>query len=41
MMDNPVGELMLLRCTGSVEHYTDEFLIFAYHDADLTKQHLV
>jgi hypothetical protein len=41
MTDSPVGELMLLRRTGSVEEYTDQFLAYACRDADLTEQQLV
>jgi hypothetical protein len=41
MTDSAVGELMLLRRTGSVEDYTDQFLAFACRDADLTEQQLV
>jgi hypothetical protein len=37
MTDSPVGELMLLRRTGSVEEYTDQFLAYACRDADLTE----
>jgi hypothetical protein len=38
MTGRTVGELMLLRRTGSVEEYTDQFLAFACRDADLTEQ---
>jgi hypothetical protein len=41
MTNSPVGELMLLRRTGSVEDYTDQFLAFACRDADLSEQQLV
>jgi hypothetical protein len=41
MTDSPVGKLMLLRRTGSVEEYTDQFLAYACRDTDLTKQQLV
>jgi hypothetical protein len=29
MADSPLGELVLLRCTGSVDDYTDQFLALA------------
>jgi hypothetical protein len=38
MTGRTVGELMLLRRTGSVEEYTDQFLAFVCRDADLTEQ---
>ena len=41
MTDSPVGELMLLRRTDSVEDYTDKFLSYACRDADLSEQQLV
>jgi hypothetical protein len=41
MTDSPINELMLLRRTGPVEEYTDQFLAFACCGADLTKQQLV
>jgi hypothetical protein len=41
MTDNPVGELMLLRRTASVEDYTDKFLALACRDADLTEQQFI
>jgi hypothetical protein len=37
MTDSPVSKLMLLRRTGSVEEYTDQFLAYACRDADLTE----
>jgi len=37
MTDSPVGELMLLRRTDSVEDYTDKFLSYACRDADLSE----
>lgn len=37
MTDGPVGEIMLLHCTGTVEEYTDMFLALACRDADLTE----
>jgi hypothetical protein len=39
--DSPIGELMLLRRTGTVDDYTDQFLALACHDADLSEQRLV
>ncbi|CAO2204471.1 unnamed protein product [Urochloa humidicola] len=41
MTDSPVGEIMLLRRSGSVEDYTDKFLTLACRDADLTEAQLV
>jgi hypothetical protein len=41
MTDGPVGEIMLLRCIGTVEEYTDKFLALACRDADLTEPQLV
>jgi hypothetical protein len=38
MTNSPVGELMLLRRTGSVEDYTDQVLAFACRDVDLSEQ---
>jgi hypothetical protein len=39
--DEPVGELMLLRRTGTVEDYTDKFLALACRDADLSEAQLI
>jgi hypothetical protein len=41
MTDGPVGELMLLRCTGTVEDYPDKFLALACRDADLSEAQLI
>jgi hypothetical protein len=41
MTESPVGELVLLRRTGSVDEYTDQFLRFACRDPDLTEMQLV
>lgn len=41
MTDGPIGELMLLRRTGTVEDYTDKFLALACRDADITEKQLV
>jgi hypothetical protein len=35
MMDNPLGELILLHRTGSVDDYTDQFLTLSCRNADL------
>jgi hypothetical protein len=37
MTESPVGELVLLRRTGSVDEYTDQFLRFACRNPDLTE----
>jgi hypothetical protein len=37
----PLGELVLLRQTGSVDNYKDQFLALACHDADLLDHQLV
>jgi hypothetical protein len=34
-MDNPLGELILLHRTGSVDDYTDQFLTLSCRNADL------
>jgi hypothetical protein len=39
--DSPIGELMLLRRTGTVDDYTDQFLALACRDADLSEQQLI
>lgn len=39
--DGSIGEIMLLRRTGSVEDYTDKFLGLAYREADITETQLV
>lgn len=41
MTDNPIGEIMLLHRTGSVEDYTDKFLALACRDANITESQLV
>jgi hypothetical protein len=41
MTDEPVGELIILRRTGTVEDYTDKFLALACRDADLLEAQLI
>jgi hypothetical protein len=41
MTDGPVGEIMCLRRSGTVEEYTDKFLALACRDADLAEPHLI
>lgn len=38
MTDSPLGELTMLRRTGTVEDYVNNFLALACRDAELTER---